>query len=114
LLISNLFIRHKVPQPRIAPGLFLGLIAVFILLGESKPLFGLAGIGTTVIVAAVLVELNRTRIWEDYRKSYRKQKGLKGLLTEPNQAYYTINVVILWPAILLLGVLCVWAAYILT
>jgi hypothetical protein len=113
MLISNLFVHHKVPQPRFAPGLFVGLIALFILMGEAKPLVGLVGIGTTAIVAAVLVEVNRVRIWETYRKSYRKQKGLKGLWTEPTTTYYLINVVILWPLILLLGVLCLYAAYIL-
>lgn len=111
MILSNLFVRHKNPQPRFAPGLFVGLLAMFILAGQFKPIFALAGIGTTVIVAAVLVEVNRVGIWESYRKAYRKQKGLKGVFTEPNMTYYTINVVLLWPAILVLGVLCVWVAY---
>jgi hypothetical protein len=113
VLIQNLFVRHKVPQPRFAPGLFIFLLAVFMLLGESKPIVGLVGIGTTVVVAGALVELNRVRIWEGYRKSYRKQKGLKGIWTEPNMLYYTINVSILWPVVILLGVLCLYAAYVL-
>ena len=113
MVISNLFVRHKTPQPRFAPGLFVGLLAAFVLLGQTKPLFGLVGLGVTAVVAAALVELNRVRIWEDYRKAYRKQKGLKGLMTQPNPAYYTINVVILWPLIMLLGVLCLYAAYVL-
>jgi len=111
MILSNLFIKHKTPQPRFAPGLFMGLLAAFILLGQTKPLYALVGIGTTVIVAAVLVELNRVRIWEDYRQAYRKQKGLKGAFTAPNPVYYTLNVVVLWPSILILGVMCLWVAY---
>jgi hypothetical protein len=109
VVISNLFIRHKTPQPQFAPGAFLGLIALFVVMGVAKPLIALVGLG----IAAVLVEVNRVRIWETYRKSYRKQKGLKGVFTQPSQTYYMINVVVLWPVILLLGVMCLYAAYIL-
>ncbi len=113
MLISNLFVTHKVPQPRFAPGLFIGLLAIFALMGQSKPVVGLVGIGTTAVVAAVLVEVNRRRIWESYRKSYRKRAGLMGLWTKPNAVYYTLNVAFLWPFILFLGIVCLWAAYVL-
>jgi hypothetical protein len=111
MLISNLFVRHKVPQPRFAPTLFIGLLAIFILLGNSKPAVGLAGIGATSVIAAVLVELNRVRIWETYRKAYRKSQGMKGIWTKPSDIYYIINVIILWPLIFVLGALCLYAAY---
>lgn len=112
MIISNLFVRHKTPQPQFAPGVFLGLLALFMIMGVAKPLVALVGIGTTAIIAAVLVEVNRVRIWDGYRKAYRKQKGLKGIFTKPNSTYYTINVVLLWPLMLLLGVLCLYTAYI--
>ena len=111
MVLSNLFVRHKKPQPQFAQGLFLGLIVAFTIVGESKPIVGLAGLGTTLIVAAALVELNRQRIWEDYRKTYRKRKGLAGMWTEPNMVYYTINVAFLWPFIAFLGVTCIFTAY---
>jgi hypothetical protein len=111
MLISHFFVRHKTPGPRFAPGLFLGLLSAFVILGDVKPVVGLAGIGTTLVVSAVLVELNRQRIWDTYLKTYRKQKGLKGLWRKPSQVYYTINVAILWPFILVLGLVCLWAAY---
>lgn len=113
MLISHFFVRHKTPGPRFAPGLFLVLLSGFALLGQEKPVFGLVGIGTTLIVTAVLVELNRERIWDNYNKMYRKQKGLKGLWHKPNHIYYTINIAFLWPFILFLGLICLWAAYIL-
>jgi hypothetical protein len=88
-------------------------MAVFTLLGQNKPVIGLTGLGVTLIAGGSLIELNRQRIWNDYRKSFRKGKGLRGLWTKPDPIYYTINVVLLWPFIIFLGVICLWAAYIL-
>jgi len=113
MFISHLFTHHKTPKPRFAPGLFLGFLVAFVLLGQTKPVFGLVGLGTTLIVTGVLVELNRQRIWDDYVKAYRKRKGLKGILTKPNEIYYTINVLFLWPLIIFLGFICLWSAYLL-
>jgi hypothetical protein len=110
MLISSLFVRHKVPPPRFAPGLFLFLLAVFALLGQDRPVFGLVGIGTTLIVAAVLVETNRGRIWELYKQNHKKSKGA-GPWSRPDPVYYNINVYFLWPFILFLGLSCLWAAY---
>lgn len=114
MLLSNLFVQHKVPQPKFAPGLFLALLAIFVLIGDAKPIVGLAGIGATTLLGGALIELNRDRIWETYRKGYRKQKGMRGMWTEPNRIYYTINVLFLWPFVMLLGALCLYAAYVLS
>jgi hypothetical protein len=111
VLLSNLFVHHKPPQPKFAPGLFLALLAAFVLIGQTKPVYGLVGIGTTAIVASVLILLNRDRIWEMYQKTYKKQKGVAGMWTRPNRVYYTINVYLLWPFVLFLGLICLWAAY---
>jgi len=111
MLISHLFTRHKSLKPKFAPGLFVGLLGSFVVLGQTKPIVGLTGIGTTLIVTGVLIELNRRTIWDNYRKTFHKQKGLAGLWTKPNEFYYTINVQFLWPLIIFLGVVCLWAAY---
>lgn len=116
MLISNLithFSRRHPPAPKFAPGLFVGLLAAFTLLGQTRPVFGLAGLGTTLVAAGCLVELNRQRIWEEYRKRYRKMKGISSLWSKPDPIYYTLNVVFLWPLIIILGILCLWAAYVL-
>jgi hypothetical protein len=112
MLVSHFFMRHKTPEPRFAPGLFVGLIASFTAIGITKPLIGLVGLGTTLLVTGVLVELNRQRIWETYRKGYKKRKA-GNMWTRPNEIYYSINVIILWPLIILLGILCLMASYIL-
>jgi hypothetical protein len=114
MLVSHLFMRHNTPAPRFAPGLFVALMAAFTILGQTKPIVGLTGLGVTLVAAGTLVELNRRMIWENYRKTFRKTRGLKGLWTKPAPIYYTINVVILWPLIIVLGILTLWAAYILS
>jgi hypothetical protein len=110
MLLSGFF-HPKVPAPRFAPGLFLALLAVFAILGQDKPVVGLVGLGTTMLVAGILVILNRKRIWETYRKQYKKTRGLALWLTGPAEIWYTVNVWVLWPSIVLLGVFCLYAAY---
>jgi len=89
-------------------------LSLFVLLGETKPVVGLVGIGATVIIAGAMIELARDSIWDNYRKSYKKQKGLKGLWVEPNRVYYNLNVWFLWPFVIFLGFLCLYAAYVLS
>ena len=111
MLISRLFIRHKTLAPHFAPLLFIGLIASFAIVGQAKPVIGLVGLGTTLIITGTLVLANRQRIWENYRAGYRKSRGLSGLWTKPSPIYYNINVMFLWPFIVFLGLVCLWAAY---
>lgn len=112
MVLSGLFIRHKTPAPRFAPALFLVLIAMFSLVGQSRPVIGLVGLGTTAVLAAALIELNRQRIWDEYLKLYKKRRGIKGVFTKPSEVYYTINVMFLWPFIFFLGLVCLWVAYV--
>lgn len=114
MLLSNLLPGHKVPPPRFAPGLFLALLIIFIIVGQAQPILALVGIGTTILIAGALVELNRRRIWETYLKTYRKRKGLAGVWSRPSQLYYNINVYFLWPFVMLLGAMCLYAAYLLS
>ncbi len=113
-MLSRLFMRRATTPPRFAVGLFFGLFVVFSLIALTRPITGLAGLGAITILAAALVELNAQRIWQEYRKAYKKQRGLAGLWSEPKQIYYRINVVIIWPLIAVLGVLCLWASYVMT
>lgn len=111
MLFSHLLMRHKTPAPRFAPGLFIALVALFGSMGKTRPIVALAGVGTVLIVAGILVELNRARIWESYLKTHKKKRGAKSLWTKPSHVYYTINVLFLWPFIIFLGLVCIWAAY---
>ncbi len=109
MLISHLIMRGKTPAPSFAPGLFIALISIFALIGQNSPIMGLTGLGVTLITAGSLIELNRLRIWDNYRKA----KRIRSWWTKPNNVYYTINVMFLWPFIIFLGVVCLAAAYIL-
>jgi hypothetical protein len=109
-MFQHLFHQHKTPQPRFAQGLFLVLVAAFVIILRGRPVVGLTGLGTTLILAAGLVEANRGRIWTDYKKAYRKQKGLRGRLTAPDKIYYQINIYLLWPFIAFLGAVCLYVA----
>ncbi len=112
MLISSLFVRkQKTPPPRFAPGLFLILLVGFVLLGQARPTLGLVGLGTTLIVAAVLVEINRNRIWDMYKQTYKRRAGAVGLWSKPDPVYFNLNVYVLWPFILFIGLVCIWAAY---
>lgn len=113
MFLSHLLVRHKTPQVHFAEWLFLGLTAVFAIIGHEKPAVGLAGLGTVLILGAALVLLNRQRIWDNYKKDYRKNKGVSSFWRAPNHIYYTINVMFLWPFIMFLGVLSLYAAYML-
>lgn len=113
MIISSLFVKHKVQPPRFAPSIFLLLIACFVVLGEVKPIYGLIGLGTTVIIGGFLVELNRDRIWDLYIKSTKKRKGFN-VFTRPNRIYYNINVYMVWPFVIFLGIVCLWTAFLMS
>ena len=110
-MLSKLFHHHRKAKPRYAEGLFLGLLLMFALLTQIKPAFGLVGLGTLAILAAGVVELNSQRIWDEYRKGYKKQRRFTGFWHEPKDIYFKLNVYVLWPLVALLGALCLWAGY---
>ena len=112
-MLSRLFMHKSMPQPHFAAHIFIVLIAVFTILIQLRPAVGLAGLGTTVLLAAALIEVNRDRIWETYRAEYKRRRQLKGLWHEPNRIYYTINVYMLWPFVAFLGAVCLAVAYLL-
>jgi hypothetical protein len=92
-------------------GVFLALILIFTALTFSRPIVGLTGLGVVAIIMAFIIEFNRDRIWESYRKNFKKSKGIRGWWSEPNKLYYNLNVYVLWPLVGALGVASLWAAY---
>jgi hypothetical protein len=91
--------------------IFFGLILLFTVITFFRPVVGLSGLGVVAIIVASIIELNRNRIWEAYRKDYKKSKGIRGWWSEPNRLYFNLNTYFLWPLVGILGVACLWAAY---
>ncbi len=92
---------------------FLDLIVLFAAISTVKSAIGLAGIGTCLVLASLLVLANKQYIWDNYKKHYKKPKNspLLTALTQPTATYLAINVYILWPATFLLGLFAIYAAY---
>jgi hypothetical protein len=89
------------------------MLLLFASLVDAAPEVSLAGLGATLIIMGVLVELNSAKIWRDYLKSIKKFKKMSAF-QRPSKVYYNINVYILWPFIIFMGILSVWSAYYLT
>lgn len=100
---------HRSPKPQFGESVLALLVVFFALMVQIRPIVGLTGLGTTLLVIAVLIELNRVRIWDDYKKAWKKRKGL--FWHAPHKIYYNLNVYVVWPLVALLGLACLWAAY---
>src|SRR6266567_2204822 len=96
-MLSQLFIKRKRTAPSLVPLSFLVALVAFVLLAQTEPALGLAGVGATMVVTAVLVELGRQRIWNDYLRAHKKRRAWGGWLSEPRYVYYVLNVWLLWP-----------------
>jgi uncharacterized membrane protein len=89
------------------------MLLLFASLVNAAPEVSLAGLGATLIIMSVLIELNSAKIWSERLKSVKKLKKMSAL-QRPKKIYYNINVYILWPFIIFMGGLSVWSAYYLT
>jgi len=100
-------IHKRIPEAKSVSWAFVALLALFALLTIHKPAVGLSGLGTVLVLAALLVEANRDRIWESYRQDHHRDKGT----AKPNRLYYQLNVYVAWPLVLVVGLAAIWAAY---
>jgi hypothetical protein len=68
-------------------------------------------LGVTLVIAGVLLELNSPKIWADSLQ-WRKKNKL-AWYRKPNNLLYQAHMWLLWPAVILLGVYALCAAYVL-
>ena len=108
-----LFQRHH-PSARFASWSFICLLILFVAIWTQKPAVGLAGIGAVLVMGSMLVLANSRLIWEQYKKSYKKSKNsiAPESWSKPNSLYYRLNVYVVWPLVLVLGLVAIWAAYV--
>jgi hypothetical protein len=107
-----LYRKHH-PQARFASWAFACLLVLFVAIATVKPSVGLAGLGSVLILSALLVEANKTQIWENYKKNYkyRKSDPLPESWTKPRTSMYFLNVYVVWPAVFVIGFVAIYAAY---
>ncbi len=102
--------KSKTPKPRFAAWFFIALIAAFCIVTSYQITIGLTGLGVTLLIAGVLLELNSPRIWAESLQ-WRKKNKNRPWYTRPNELLYKIHIWILWPLVILLGIGALKAAY---
>ena len=90
------------------------LLILFASIVYISPDVSMAGLGTSLVIMGVLVEFNSKRIWGEYLKQAKKRKKKLSAWQQPNEIFYKINVYLLWPLVIFMGVLSIWVAYMLS
>ena len=71
---------------------------------DSEEVF-VIGLGVLLVLVAFLVEIERKTIWKNYLKNYHPHdSGLLEFLLKPNVWVYRLNVYVVWPLVIVLGV----------
>ncbi len=66
-------------------------------------------VGALVVLVALLVEIEHKVIWKHYQKNYHQhQNKLVDRLLKPNIWVYRLNIYIVWPLVLILGVAIIY------
>ena len=109
-LYNELMLLYKSRFSAVVSWFFAYVFALSLILYFYNRAIGLTGLGVILILSSVMVEANQKRIWDDYRKSYKKRKGLDKSLNQPHEIYHQLNVYLVWPLFFLLGLVCLWTA----
>lgn len=63
------------------------------------------GTGVALVLFALLVEIERKYIWNNYKKNYHKHDNeILEMLLKPNIWVYRLNIYLVWPLVLILGI----------
>lgn len=61
-------------------------------------------LGTALVMVALFVEVEHQVLWKNYRRHYHPHKNKTvDRLFRPNRVVYILNVYVLWPLALVLG-----------
>ncbi len=102
--------KSKTLKPQFAPWLYVALILIFATVAQSQVIVGLTGLGVTLLIAGVILELNSPKVWADSVQWRKKTKNI-AWYTRPNELLYQIHIWILWPTVILLGIAALVSAY---
>jgi len=65
-------------------------------------------VGSGLVLAALFVEIEHKIIWNNYKKHYHPHKNrFFDKLFRPNKLVYRLNVYVLWPLVIILGLIIV-------
>jgi hypothetical protein len=108
-----LFFHHKSapPKPRYGVLLYAALVFAFAIVSRYSPVFGLVGLGSLLIIAGIVVEMNSTRIWAESLKWHKKNRKNVPWWNRPTPLFYAINTYVLWPLVIVMGVFAFVLAY---
>lgn len=88
------------------------LILWLALLSAQQVLFGMAGLGVLLIFCGIWVMATAKTTWENYLKAYKKlPKKKQSIWTRPSITYYYLNLVVIVPLLIVLGVSLIVSAY---
>lgn len=92
----------------------LGILIVFIwllLLTYYGNLFGQLGLGMSLIVTGIWTVAQSRTIWDTYLKSWkRRPKTQRSVWNKPLKVYYYINLVVVLPLMIALGISLIYLA----
>ena len=86
------------------------MIVLFGAVVYVSPDVSLAGLGTTLVIMGVIIELNAKKIWSQYLGIAKKRK-YRSIWSRPHRFYYYANVYFLWPLVVLLGLIAIGLGY---
>ena len=65
-------------------------------------------LGTAFVMVALFVEIEHQVIWKRYRRHYHPHKNPTiDKLLRPNKVVYALNVYVLWPLVLVMGLVII-------
>jgi uncharacterized membrane protein YfcA len=93
------------------PLTYVGVVILFIYSSQASPRVSYLVLGLILLFGAGSTWLRREKIWKDYKKRYKKSKGIGELLNKPRDIYYTLNVWLVLPLAFIAGLLSLYYAW---
>ncbi len=92
---------------------WLVIVVWFTLLLLQKNTFGQLGLGIVLLVGGIWGLARSQEIWNNYIKAYKKLPATKrNIWNAPRRRYYYLNVILILPAAIALGLVLIVLSYI--
>lgn len=102
--------KSKTLQPRFAPWLYVAMVMIFVTVTQFQVIIGLTGLGVTLLIGGVILELNSPKVWADSMQWRKKNKNM-AWYQRPNKLLYQVHIWLLWPLVIFLGLSALISAY---